>query len=411
MSLKNSNSNVFFLAIVLMFVLLDSKYLPGGNIATIFLLINLVKKPKISISKGKMCTLFIAFASYLFLTTILHIKSNYDINNSIMYFIEIAIIVCSCHTALSQSNLAVFMKLIRNFGVVLGLLGIVEGVIKYPFLSYFLGIQCDIAYDPNGYRIVSIFGHPIVTGVFFLFCFCATLIVPYKKFFSNMIILIILILAIALTRSRSVWLSIAVMIGVILLKKCNYKNNISRKTFIRIICIVTFVVLADGLTKFVISRGIYTFFKSRIVGSLYAGEGAGNIIRIDTVLNSISYWKNGNILKFIFGMGKNYDKYFMHLFPVVKYATVWTAAIDNQYFTTIHEAGVMGLIPIILIVIYAVQRIIRIDIKNRISLVANAGIVGIYVSMFFFEGLNYMSVLTMLIILFVISDQYEKVIV
>ena len=101
----------------------------------------------------------------------------------------------------------------------------------------------------------------------------------------------------------------------------------------------------------------------------------------------------------------------MHLFPVVKYATVWTAAIDNQYFTTIHEAGVMGLIPIILIVIYAVQRIIRIDIKNRISLVANAGIVGIYVSMFFFEGLNYMSVLTMLIILFVLSDQYEKVIV
>lgn len=127
------------------------------------------------------------------------------------------------------------------------------------------------------------------------------------------------------------------------------------------------------------------------------------------MLNSINYWKNGNISKFVFGMGKNYDKYFMQLYPVVKYDTVWTAAIDNQYFTTLHEAGVIGIIPVLMILIIALCRIIKADYNNIIEIVSNAGIIGIYVSMYFYEGLNYMSVLTMLMIFIDLSDKYENI--
>lgn len=410
MLIKVCKENVFFVSILIMLIFLDSQYLPGGNIAVLVLLINLIWNAHLSFPKGKMITALFGYVGYLLLTTIVHISSNYDISNSTMYFVEIAMIIVSCSVALYKINIVALMKLIRNLGIVLGLLGIVEGIIKYPYLSYALKIECGIAYDPSGYRIVSIFGHPIVTGVFFLFCWCGLLIAPCKRYATNLIAQLIIVLAIVLTRSRSVWLSFAVAAGLLLLKKAaQYKNKIPRKIVIHIGQIFLLYFFLDAFTGFKISGNIYQFFSSRIIGSLYAGEGAGNIIRIDTVLNSINYWKNGNISKFVFGMGKNYDKYFMQLYPVVKYDTVWTAAIDNQYFTTLHEAGAIGIIPVLMILIIALRRIIKADCNNIIELVSNAGIIGIYVSMYFYEGLNYMSVLTMLMIFIDLSDKYENI--
>lgn len=410
MLIRICKENIFFWSILIMLVCLDSKYLPGGNIAVLILLINLFRSTHFSLPKGKMITAFVGYIGYILLTTIVHIRSNYDISNSTMYFVEIAIIIVSCSVAIYKINIIELMKLIRNLGIVLGILGIVEGVIKYPYLSYALKIECGIAYDPSGYRIVSIFGHPIVAGVFLIFCWCALLIDPCKRYATNLMAQLIIIIAIALTRSRSVWLSFAVAAGLLLLKKAvQYKNQIPRKLVIHIGGIILLYFFLDAFTGFKISGHIYQFFSSRIIGSLYAGEGAGNIIRIDTVLNSINYWKNGNLNKLIFGMGKNYDKYFMQLYPVVKYDTVWTAAIDNQYFTTLHEAGVIGIIPILIILITALVRIIKADYSNIIELVSNAGIVSIYVSMYFYEGLNYMSVLTMLMIFINLSDKYEKI--
>ena len=409
MLIRVCKENVFFVSILIMLVFLDSQYLPGGNIAVLVLLINLIWNVHLSFLKGKMITAFWGYVGYLLLTTIVHISSNYDISNSTMYFVEVVIIIVSCSVALYKINIVEFMKLIRNLGIVLGILGIVEGIIKYPYLSYVLKIECGTAYDPSGYRIVSIFGHPIVTGVFFLFCWCALLIAPCKRYTMNLMAQLIIVLAIALTRSRSVWLSFAVVAGLLLLKKvAQYRNDIPRKIVVHVGRIILLYFSLDAFTGFKISGNIYHFFSSRIIGSLYAGEGAGNIIRIDTVLNSINYWENGNLDKFVFGMGKNYDKYFMQLYPVVKYDKVWTAAIDNQYFTTLHEAGVIGIIPVLIILIIAVSRIIKADYNNLIELVANAGIVGICASMYFYEGLNYMSVLTMLMIFINLSDKYTK---
>jgi len=392
-----------------MFVLLDSQYLPGGNIAVAVLVINLLKNTKFALPNGKMLKAFVFYIGYLLLVTLIHIKTNYDVSSSLMYFIEIAIILVGCSSALYKINIAAFMKLIRDMGIVLGIFAILEGVIKYPYLSYILNIQCETAYDPSGYRIVSIFGHPIVAGVFFLFCWCALRIAPCKNANVNLSAQIIIILAIVLTRSRSIWLSFVATAGLLFFKKAiQYKNKIPRNILVRVGQIALLYLLLDVFTGLKLSGYIYKFFSSRIIGSLYAGEGAGNIIRIDTVLNSIEYWKNGNFEKLVWGMGKNYDKYFMELFPVVKYSTVWTAAIDNQYFTTLHEAGAIGIIPVLWILIMAIIRIIKSDYDNIISIVANAGIVGIYISMYFYEGLNYMCVLTMLMILMNISDNYNE---
>lgn len=410
MFIRIRKEKIFLWSFLIMIIFLDSRYLPGGNIAVLVLLINLIQNVHLSFPKGKMITVLVGYIGYILLTTIFHLSSNYDISNSTMYFVEISIIIVSCCAVLYKTDIVKLMKLIRNVGIILGTLGILEGVIKYPYLSYVLKIECKIAYDPSGYRIVSIFGHPIIAGVFFLFCWCALLIVPCKRYVRNIMAQLIIVLAIALTRSRSIWLSFLVIICLLLSKKImHYKNKIPREIVFHIGQIILLYFFLEVITGFKISRYIFQFFSSRIVGSLYAGKGAGNIIRIDTVLNSIEYWENGNLEKLIFGMGKNYDKYFMQLYPVIKYGTVWTAAIDNQYFTTLHEAGVIGLIPILMILIIAIGRIIRANYNNRIEVVSNVGIVGIYVSLYFYEGLNYMSVLMMLVVFICLSDKYGKI--
>lgn len=409
MSLRINKETIFFASIMLMLIFLDSQYMPGANVPVLFLVTNILYGKRFSLLKGRMIKLFLCFVFYLLAITLINITSNYDLSNSIMYFIEIAIIFISCSAALYGIDVRKFMQLMRNVGIFLGVLGIIEGIIQYPFFTVALKLTGATAYDPNGYRVVSIFAHPIVSGVLFMFCWGALLIMPFKKFSVNFIAHAILMTVIVLTRSRSVWLSFAAIVGIFFIKKLSQsEHKISKKYIQRFALLVLLVLLVDAATGFHASGNIYEFFRSRIVGSLYAGEGAGNIIRIDIVLNSINYWKDGNLDKFLFGMGKNYDKYFMQLFPVIKYSTVWTAAIDNQYFTTIHEAGIIGFILIIAILICALKRIVKANKNEKVKLIVNSSIVSVYVSNYFYEGLNYMSVLTILVVLMAISDMCER---
>ena len=409
MSLRINKETVFFVSVMLMLIFLDSQYMPGANVPALFLLTNILYCKRFSLLKGRMIKLFLYFVFYLLAITLIHIASNYDLSNSVMYFIEMAIIYVSCSAALYGVDIRKFLQLMRNAGILLGVLGIIEGIIQYPFFTVALKLTGATAYDPSGYRVVSIFAHPIISGVLFMFCWGALLIVPFKKFSGNFIAHAILITVIVLTRSRSAWLSFAVMVSIFFLKKFSQsEHKISKKYIQRFALLVLLVFFVDAVTGFHAFGIIYEFFRSRIAGSLYAGEGAGNIIRIDTVLNSINYWKDGNLDKFIFGMGRNYDKYFMQLFPVIKYSTIWTAAIDNQYFTTIHEAGIIGFILIISVLICALKRIAKAKKNEKVKLIVNSSIVSIYVSNYFYEGLNYMSVLTILIILMAISDMCER---
>lgn len=402
---KINNTKLYFSTIVLSFLFFDSQYLPGANFALLFLFINLIYLRKVKLLIGKMQWFFLLYILYLLFITILNFQSNYDISNSRMYFVEISIIVFFMYFYVHQLDLLYFLRLLRNFGVCLAILGCLEGIVKYPFLSIFLNKPCETAFDPSGYRIVSIFGHPIISGVFYMLSWCVSILFLKKNFGVNCFIHFVFIAAIILTRSRSVWLSFSFVFFILLLKF--FKLNISSvryRTAYRIICIVAIIFFCDFVTSFSISKGLYDFLSSRIVGSLYAGEGAGNIIRIDTVLNSINYWNNGNLDKFLFGMGKNYDKFFMQLFPVIKFSSVWTAAIDNQYFTILHESGLIGLIFIISVVLLAFYRIFQKKQCNFISLSSNCCVIGIFVSMYFYEGLNYLYILILLVIFIYVSD-------
>ena len=169
------------------------------------------------------------------------------------------------------------------------------------------------------------------------------------------------------------------------------KIKIKKKTlgFIFVLFVLIIVVCAiKGINPFGM---VFGYIRSRLVGTFEAGEG--QIIRIETVLNSISYWQNGNIEKAILGMGKNYDKIFMSYHPIIKWGVVvWDGCIDNQYFTIIHESGLIGLYLIVSIFFLNIKCFLKTS-KNETDIIASTLVVNvIFVMLYFFEGLNYIVV-------------------
>ena len=154
---------------------------------------------------------------------------------------------------------------------------------------------------------------------------------------------------------------------------------------------------------------IIGFISTRIKGSLEAGEG--QIVRLETISSSFLYWfKEGNIVKFVFGGGKNYDKVFLHIHPVIKGngVFVWNGAIDNQFFTSIHECGIVGLCPIVYIIVLAFSRIKKTTIQDRLCKFSNITLIGICICFFFYEGFNYIMTFWFFALLTALSDKSEK---
>lgn len=404
---KKKTILVFF-SFFLLLLFLNSKIIPGGNnIPVVFLLLNVFTVKKIRKKAGILERLFILYFAYLAIISLLHIKTNFNISNSIFYFIECAIIYISFKISIENIDLEKLLVLFRNFGLVLSVLAIIESIIQNPILCKLLAKSYMI--DPTGYRINLLFGHPIICGVFLLFSWCALVGLPFKRNIINVISHVLLLTAIMVSRSRSTWLALVVIIALIGVKYINNNRKyIKRSIVIRMGIAAGCLIVLDGVSGFFISSYIFKYISSRIIGSLYAGEGQGNIIRVDTMLNSIRYWRNGNLDKFIFGMGKNWDKYFMTLFPVVKFGKEWTAAIDNQYFTTIHEAGIIGLVIWLSFISFSLLRSLKNKRNTGVSVVANYGLVSVFVTIFFYEGFNYMNILSLIMLLLLISDKYSK---
>ena len=143
----------------------------------------------------------------------------------------------------------------------------------------------------------------------------------------------------------------------------------------------------------------------RILSSLNAGEG--QIVRIETMINSFNYWRNGHVLQMIFGTGMNADLLFMQNHPVIKFngSFVWTSAIDNQYVSLIHECGIIGLTLFIMIMFKSVKPIFK--TRNKQRMVICLSLMSINITIFFFEGLKFISVVLFMVILYALNSRLD----
>ena len=85
---------------------------------------------------------------------------------------------------------------------------------------------------------------------------------------------------------------------------------------------------------------------------------------------------------------------------------VWNSALDNQYLTIVHECGIIGLILFLLMVVDSLMTILKSEDKTR--LLINSSLLSINIVLFFFEGLDYVTVVLFLVFLYVVDNKEVK---
>lgn len=376
-----------------------------GNFAVIILLLPITLYPKISSKLGKMEKYLMVYIIYGFILTIVRYKQVYNLKNAFNLLFEYVIVFIACHF-IKNYDWNMIIEWLRNFGLLLCGFGIGEGVFKFPILHYWLtGSYATQTYGSDSFRICLIFGRPILCGTMLLFLWGALYCKPFKNSTINLLAHGIFILNILMNKSRSCWIAFALMVVLIVCKKCR-KRRVKLKYFKILLMLFVLVAIFEILGIDVVGT-IYNSVADRIKGSLEAGTG--QIVRIENMISSFNYWfKEENYLDFLIGGGKNYSITFMNAHPVYKGNWKWEGVMDNQYLSIIHDFGIVGFVIFFGIVIVAMERFIKCTSYDVFSIYANTTLLGLSICIFFYEGLNYPLIFWAIFMTIEMSDFAEQ---
>lgn len=388
--------------VILLNWIISSTGQPQAALMLLFIPLFIPKRIRI-IKNKKMIDLYGLFLIYGLVITLLFWSGNFDHQLTINQEIKLFFIYGCCVLIYAHVNVQSYIKTMRNIGIVLSILAVIENIIKVPLFS---PIVENVSND--GYRSILIFENSIMCGSFLGFFILSLVFIPLKNKKTHICVMMIEIVAVLMNASRSMW------IGVILcLCIWGYKNNGEKVSalFKNIWNLTNSKVLLTFFLFFVFfydlligNQRIGIFLNTlyiRIFNSFEAGEG--KIIRIESIIKSLAYWKQ-NLFRAMIGSGKNYDKVFLSFNPIIKGngVFVWDGCLDNQYLTWVHEFGMISILLIASMIFIAFKRIDR--SKERYSIIINILFIYFMIVAFFYEMFNYPQMLIMTNSLFVMSD-------
>lgn len=364
----------------------------------------------LKIKKIRKCILlYCLFILYMAMITYVNIDENYDIKLTCNQLLKMILIIIISYFEFNNLDSRLVFRYIRNIGIVFCILGIIEAILKVQFLKILLGIT-NIEIREN-YRTELIFQSPIICGTYLGFFLCCLILYPLNNKKHQICCLVIEIISLILNQSRSAWIAVLVAVFCLELKKYNHNiigvvKNILKLTLEKIIvfiCAITILVF-DILSGKNTIIGKLENILLRVATTFDAGEG--KIIRLETMSKSMDYWFGGHIGRFIWGGGKNFDKVFLSANPIVKgnEGFVWNACLDNQYFTWIHESGIVGFGILVIVFLIMLNHFQHCSREKRETIHLFCLLVYFSVNMFFYEAYNYPQILILLNMLIVLWD-------
>lgn len=401
----NYSNIILYLALFLLLFLVDAG-LKGKSLVIIIGLMfaYIIIDGRLKINFGNMAKCLVVYYIYTTIVTLIFYKEAISISENIKHIIFYLLLLVFSMVIAGYININSFFKLIRNSALIISIFGIFELITHYPIVHNFL-FNTPIhnfasSVGSNDYRVVIIFFHPIIYGVYLMFFEICLVFFPYNNKIFNAFAHIVILLNIYGTKSRSTWVAFALIVLWWFIRSQRSRILLKMNTVIVGItvimgCVIGNFILGNPFMR--ILNGIYT----RLEGSLEAGEG--QIIRIETVLNSIKFWREGHFTEFIFGRGYSYANVFMKQHPIYKFEFVWDDCIDNQYFTIIHDSGIIGLILIVCILVLAIKRVWTTNISLA-GKVANYSLIGYFFAMYFYESFNFYTSQLLFFVLIMISD-------
>ncbi|MGG1911795.1 hypothetical protein ABFY54_07010 [Priestia megaterium] len=274
-------------------------------------------------------------------------------------------------------------------------LNIFQLVFHRPMLMMFLTDKMneyqDFAYGTSAFRTISVFGHPIVSGLFFSLMFICNMYTIKGKFKYPLQMLALI--NIYSTLSRSAWIALSIVLLFYCIKKFrvgnifNYqvKKSFTYKELLVSYSIIVFSIFFVGLLFMNFDQIVNTII-SRFGNSLSSNSNdLSNLQRVGTIDLIIAQMFSSGIFDFFFGNGLGSVGNFMAQHPVVIQGFRTT---DNMYLTIFFELGAISLIGYFVFLIISIFRFICFK-QNWLYELSSLWFIFITIEIFFFEGIGW----------------------
>ncbi|HDR8263008.1 MULTISPECIES: O-antigen ligase family protein [Bacillus cereus group] len=354
------------------------------------------KNNEISISKGILIFCIIVLVFFLFRSIFkLDELKAFLKNYSVIYFIFFysLLMFYKNGTRYGEQFFIQFTKVLN----ILSILNLIQIILHKPLLAKFFTEQMNNyqywAYGTSEFRPVSVFGHPIVSAVFFsLLVICNFYILKGNLKYPLQIVAIMNVYA---TQSRSAWIALAVIVCIYLIKNFRFKKlkknvRITHNQLIKIYISIIIVICGTGLLV-ISSDSIISTIIERFGDSLNRNStDISNLQRTGTLHLINSYMLQQDIIRLLFGHGLGNVGEFMYLNTVVIPNFTTT---DNMYLTFFFELGILSLF---IYGVFFILGTVRFFFSGEYWLSELASLCFIFISIiiFFFEGLGWGSVAT-----------------
>lgn len=286
------------------------------------------------------------------------------------------------------------LRIIRNIGGILSLLGVVECITKRSLFLQFITVESRqymvAQLGTSAARVRLIFIQPVICAVFMVFFWLSLLYSPFKNKILNMFFGLSIIISILGTQSRSSWIAFICVTLLALKKRIKTyqfkKNDFYGGIILLILCIVVIYSNWERL------HAVFNLWWMRWVTGLNV-TNASNYNRVTMIRNGLSDWMRASFIQKLFGGGASYAIDYLKDYAI----RGWNTAVDNQYLTILMNFGLVGEV----LFLYLAYKICIITLKSKNSKIEFWGLacISMFISTFFYEMLSW----TMITMLFTLS--------
>lgn len=291
------------------------------------------------------------FSNIIFgITNSNYISANIEI---ILYYIIMIYPIFLCEKK-GEEYVSDGIKGISNIVVLTAVYGIYEGILKTnPIITMFRPSWILFAEGLTEYRSYSVYMQPVIYANVLLFSFLVEF--NNKKGVVSFIKILILSVAVYLTKTRTAWIMLVVMLLFYFLKECilclSRDSIVIKKKliapliflFISAICFVN-TSLFKSMIEIIIER------LSSLGGSTSLSQRSG------TIMVFIRQLMDEFDLRFIFGHGHEASYYFMleNRIVINNFATT-----DNEWISILYNYGFLILLTYLSMFVYSISLFIR----------------------------------------------------
>lgn len=344
----------------------------------------------------KSLSIYFSLIIYEIILTLMVSNRNVENVKHILY-IELGMLFLCYFLVDECSNIAI-IKRIREFGLVMSLLGCYEFATHSSIFARYITVESRIYTQSSDYRVQTIFMHPTICGVFMVLSWLCVVFIPYKKVWINYVAKVSIILCLLGTQARSAWVAFAIINILYICEKYMGKSiRLKRRTFIQICCLVVVGLIIAICFRESINIIVKTVIKRWLDGM--DSNNAANYNRMTMIKMGLQEWMSLGIGRKIFGSGNRYTYELLLTHPI----RGWRGAVDNQYLTILLDFGLVGITFLFVLMYHVFKKTITSD--NEICKLCGLCLLSMFISGFFYEMFTWIFVTLVFCLLLCILEK------